>query len=443
MIFCFNIFGDSLKKLRKMKTASFTIPVLSKTVSPEQLFMVTILFVNGGNYLYNLLLGRILGPAAFSDAAILITFLLILSFLGMTFQIVSAKYAVLFKKNKLSLFTHSITKYAVLTGVFIGVLVLFFNNELQILFHTKTATMFVIFSFGIPLYFLMSINRGLYQGQNRMNKLAITYQTEMASRLLLTITAVLLLPDVAPSIIVATGITISFVFGLFPFQKNIGKSIKIKKDLIFIEGSIDKKGILTFFILTAFYEFTQIIINNSDIILVKHYFDNQQAGYYASLALIGRVVYFVAWMFVMLLLPKVIQLKKEGKETQPLLMKYVSYITILSTVIVLITFLFPETVVNLMFGKEYLSVAFLLWKYALATSIFAIANIFAYYFLSINQYIPVVVSAVMGLTQIGLIVLFHDSLQQVVHVQIIAMVILLFSQLSFFFYQNKQNARLR
>jgi O-antigen/teichoic acid export membrane protein len=213
--------------------------------------------------------------------------------------------------------------------------------------------------------------------------------------------------------------------------------------LIFIEDSIDKKGILTFFILTAFYEFTQIIINNSDIILVKHYFDNQQAGYYASLALIGRVVYFVAWMFVMLLLPKVIQLKKEGKETQPLLMKYVSYITILSTVIVLITFLFPETVVNLMFGKEYLSVAFLLWKYALATSIFAIANIFAYYFLSINQYIPVVVSAVMGLTQIGLIVLFHDSLQQVVHVQIIAMVILLFSQLSFFFYQNKQNARLR
>jgi O-antigen/teichoic acid export membrane protein len=195
--------------------------------------------------------------------------------------------------------------------------------------------------------------------------------------------------------------------------------------------------------LTAFYELTQIIINNSDIILVKHYFNNEQAGLYASLALIGRVVYFVAWMFVMLLLPKVIQLKKDGQETQPILMKYVLYITILSSIIVFVTFLFPETVVNLMFGEKYLSIAFLLWKYALATSIFAIANIFAYYFLSINQYIPVVVSAIIGLTQIGLILLFHNSLQQVVEMQIIAMIILLFFQLSFFFYHNKNNSSLK
>jgi O-antigen/teichoic acid export membrane protein len=442
MIFYFTVFSD-FKIIIEMKAAFFTIHDIPPKLKPEQLFMVTILFVNGGNYLYNLLLGRILGPAAFSDAAILITFLLILSFVGMTFQIVSAKYAVLLKDEKLSLFTQSITKYAVLAGICIGILIFVFNEELQELFHTKTATMFVIFSFGIPLYFLMSINRGLYQGQNRMDKLALTYQTEMASRLLLTIAFILALPSFPPSIIVATGITASFIFGLYPFQKNIGIGFKIKNKLASEEDLIANKGILTFFLLTAFYELTQIIINNSDIILVKHYFDSEQAGHYASLALIGRVVYFVAWMFVMLLLPKVIQLKKEGKETQPLLMKYVSYIVILSTVVVLITFLFPETVVHLMFGKEYLSVAFLLWKYALATSIFAVANIFAYYFLSTNQYIPVVVSAVMGLTQIGLIVFFHDTLQQVIHVQIIAMVILLCSQLSFFFYQHKQRARLR
>jgi hypothetical protein len=66
--------------------------------------MVTILLVNGGNYLYNLLLGRMLGPG-FSDAAILITLLLILSFVGMTFQIVTAKYA-LFEGNSLLLLSN-------------------------------------------------------------------------------------------------------------------------------------------------------------------------------------------------------------------------------------------------------------------------------------------------------------------------------------------------
>jgi len=425
-----------------MNIGSYTIPSIPKKLSSEQVFMVTILFVNGGNYLYNLLLGRILGPAAFSDAAILITFLLILSFMGMTFQIVSAKYAVLLEKSTFSLFIKMIVRYAALIGMAIGAMILFFNHELQELFHTKTASMFVIFGLGIPLYFVMSVNRGLYQGKNLMDKLAFTYQTEMASRLLLTISAVLLLPNVAPSIIVATGITASLIFGLFPFQKSIPEATVMRVTLVAKSHQLDKKGILTFFMLTAFYEMTQIIINNSDIILVKHYFNNHEAGLYASLALIGRVVYFVAWMFVMLLLPKVIQLKKDGKETQPILMKYVAYITVLSTVIVLATFLFPELVVKLMFGDEYLSIAFLLWKYALATSIFAIANIFAYYFLSIGKYFPVVVSAVLGLTQIVLIVLFHNSLQQVVEMQIIAMLFLLFFQLCFFFYQNKKSVRI-
>jgi O-antigen/teichoic acid export membrane protein len=255
----------------------------------------------------------------------------------------------------------------------------------------------------------------------------------MASRLVLTIGAIFLLPTIQSSIIVASGIVMSFVFGIFPFQKLIFKGFKSVET-----PEIDTRSITTFFALTAFYELTQIIINNSDIILVKHFFDNQQAGLYASLALIGRVVYFVAWMFVMLLLPKVIQMKKENQDTLPILLKYVGYIVLLSTSIVLFTALFPEFVVNVMFGKAYVSISFLLWKYALATSLFAVANIFAYYYLSLNQYLPVVVSAFLGSAQIGLIIVYHNSLEQVVHMQIIAMVILLFFQLCYFFYKNKK-----
>tara|TARA_R110000868_G_scaffold30515_6_gene112755 strand:- start:4963 stop:6213 length:1251 start_codon:yes stop_codon:yes gene_type:complete len=416
-----------------MNGISKIFALIPKKLGPEQLFMLTILLVNGGNYLYNLLLGRILGPAAFSDAAILITLLLILSFIGMTFQIVTAKYAVLLEGSLLLSFIKLITKYAAVLGVLFGLSIVFFYQDLQLLFHTKTASMFFIFGFGIPVYFIMSVNRGLYQGQNVLSKLATTYQTEMASRLLLTIAAIYLLPGVPSSIIVASGIVLSFVFGVFPFQKVILEGVKTVET-----PEIDKKSITSFFALTAFYELTQIIINNSDIILVKHFFDSEQAGLYASLALIGRVVYFVAWMFVMLLLPKVIQMKKDNQDTLPILLKYVGYIVLLSTSIVLFTALFPEFVVGIMFGKEYLSISFLLWKYALATSLFAVANIFAYYYLSLDQYVPVVVSAILGSTQIGLIIAYHNSLEQVVHMQIIAMVILLFFQLCYFFYKNKK-----
>lgn len=407
-----------------------SIPLLKK-ISQEQLFMFAILIVNGGNYLYNLLLGRILGPVAFSDAAILITFLLTLSFIGMTFQIVTAKYAVLLENEKLQLFLQLTTKYSLFIGILLGTAIMVFSTQLQNIFKTESSTMFLIFGLGLPIYFVMSVNRGLYQGKNTLNKLSITYQFEMLSRLLITFALILLFPLVSSSILISIGIVVSFVLGLFPFQKSL-----IKMKSMSTKALLDHKSILIFFGLTAFYEFTQIIINNSDIMLVKHYFDNEQAGLYASLALIGRVVYFVAWMFVMLLLPKVIQLKKDGKNTLPILFKYVSWITLLSAVIVITTKLFPVFVIQIMFGEQYLAIAPLLWKYALATSIFAIANIFAYYFLSVKKYIPVIISAILGLSQIVLIIFFHNSLEQVVFMQIIAMVLLLIFQSIYFFYQN-------
>jgi O-antigen/teichoic acid export membrane protein len=140
----------------------------------------------------------------------------------------------------------------------------------------------------------------------------------------------------------------------------------------------------------------------------------------------------MAWMFVMLLLPTVVKLKKEGKATAPILLKYVSYIAGIAAVIIVGCLLFPTQIVQILFGENYLEITPLLWKYALATGIFALSNIFAYYYLSLDKYIPVVLSGIFGMLQVVLIVFFHENLAQVVHVQIIAMVLLLLVQLSFF-----------
>lgn len=403
----------------------------SKKISPEQLFMLSVLAVNGGNYLYNLILGRVLGPAEFADAAVLITFLLVLSFVAMTFQLVTAKFSVIFENETFTNFVSKIYKNATFVGLGLGALIIVFAGQLQAIFNTSSSSMFTIFGIGVPLYFLMSVNRGVFQGKKEFKSLSITYQAEMLSRLVITLALIFLL-DVQSSVVIAIGILISFGFGLVPFKF---KNLNFKKSIA-IEAS-QSKQVKSFFIITAFYELTQIIINNSDILLVKHYFDAYDAGLYASLALIGRIVYFVAWMFVMLLLPTVVQLKKEGKATAPILFKYVGYIAAIATAIVIGCALFPETAITLLFGDSYLAMAPLLWKYALATGLFAISNIFAYYYLSLDRYIPVVISGVFGMLQMGLVIFFHESLEQVVHMQIIAMVLLLVIQVIFFMFDSK------
>ncbi|NAS10436.1 MATE family efflux transporter [Poritiphilus flavus] len=402
------------------------LKTLTRRVSPEHVFMGSVLLVNGGNYLYNLILGRLLGPAAFADAALLVTLLLVLSFVGMTFQLATAKFAVLFSEDQWEGFQCRMYKAALVLGLIAGSLLIFFATELQQIFNTQSNWMFTAFGVGIPLYFFMSVNRGRFQGQQQYGKLSLTYQMEMWSRLAITMLLLWILPF-EPGILIALGIAFSFVFGLVPVER---KAIPLRSRIRL--SADNKKRVRNFIVLTAAYELTQILINNSDVLLVKHYFEPLEAGLYASLALIGRVVYFAAWMFVMLLLPKVVAREKAGEPTAPVLFKYVSYIGLITVLIVSGCYLFPELVIELLFGKAYLSMAPLLWQYALATSLFAIANIFAYYFLSLDQYVPVILSGLIGLSQILLVIFFHSSLQMVVQVQIVAMLALLVTQLIYF-----------
>ena len=411
--------------------------------STEQLFMMSAMLVNGGNYLYNLVLGRFLGPEKFADAAILITLLLVLSFAAMTFQLVTAKFSVIFENSVLQSFIATIYKSATVVGVVLGITIVLVSSELQEFFKTTSSSMFVVFGIGIPFYFLMSVNRGVFQGQKEWIPLSATYQLEMMSRLAITfgllclfevdsslliaIFGLLCLFEVDSSLLIAIGIICSFIVGLLPFEFKpppFFNRIKLKKS--------ETKMVRNFFIITAFYEVTLIVINNSDILLVKHYFEPYEAGLYASLALIGRVVYFIAWMFVMLLLPTVVQLKKQGISTRPILFKYVIYIIIIAASIVLACYLFPNQIINILFGNEYVGIASLLWKYAFATGVFAVSNIFAYYYLSLDKYIPVIFSGVFGVLQIALIIQFHASLEQIVHLQIFAMILLLGVQITFF-----------
>lgn len=399
---------------------------IKRILSPEQIFMLSAFVVNGGNYLYNVGLGRILGPKAFADAAILITLMLVLSFVAMTFQLAVAKFTTEFSEVKQLLFVRNAYKKATIFGLILGAVIVVFATELQTLFQTESSTMFTIFGIAVPLYFIMSVNRGNLQGQKSFVELSVTYQLEMICRLAFTF-AFLMFFNISSSIAVSSAIAISFMAGIFPYRK-VNSKKKIYKALTAKEN----KAVLKFFILTACYELTQIICNNSDILLVKHYFPSYDAGLYASLALIGRVVYFVTWMFVMLLLPTVVTMRKNGENSVPVLLKYVGYITVLAGAIIAFTFLFPTVAVQLLFGEQYMSIAPLLGWYAIATSFFALSNIFAYYYLSLDHYKPIVIAAFFGAIQVVLIIFFHNSLYEVVIAQVAAMGGLLVAQLVYF-----------
>lgn len=115
------------------------------------------------------------------------------------------------------LFLSLARKWSLWTGFVIGVLVFVLAESLAGWFQTGSAWMFRIFALGIPIYFLMSVNRGNFQGEQEFLKLSFTYQAEMFSRLLLSLLFLAVLPF-GSSELVALGIFCSFIPGLLPYK---------------------------------------------------------------------------------------------------------------------------------------------------------------------------------------------------------------------------------
>ena len=105
----------------------------------------------------------------------------------MTFQLVTAKFSVVFENDTFKSFISKIYRLASIIGIGFGALIVIFANQLQLVLNTSSSSMFIIFGIGVPLYFLMSVNRGIFQGKKEFKSLSITYQAEMLSRLIITL----------------------------------------------------------------------------------------------------------------------------------------------------------------------------------------------------------------------------------------------------------------
>lgn len=395
------------------------------------ILFISNLVVNAGNYGINLLLGRWLGPSEFSEVSLLVTLLLMLSFWALAFQLTAAKYIAEYlvekKQTELSIFLVWLQKLAIYVGVGLAVLLVSLSFFWKDFFQMQSSLIFIIFGIGMPIYLLMSVNRGVLQGQTNYRKLAITYQVEMWTRLIISVLLVKLGYGVNG---VAWGLTLSILATWLVSSPNIDKV----KNVIF-----DSKLIVKFFLVVLVYECSQILINNSDTILVKHFFNPTDAGLYAAMALIGRIVYFGTWTVVTLLFPIVIKLEKEGKDHTKYFFGGLAVVGIIAAIIVLVCFFMPELMINILFGNKYLTISPLLWLYALATALFALVNVFVYYNMSLNRHLPIWLTIAGGILQIILIFYLHQSFEQIIFIQIYLMSGLLITMIFYQFLFLKTN----
>ncbi len=381
------------------------------------LFFASTTVVNLGNYVFNLLLGRTLGPTLFADLSVIITLLLILTFattaLSTTIAQFTATYTARGQVDQVAALRKWGAQRACVLGVGLSLLLALCSPFLASLFHMHSSQPFILLACGLPLFFLLAIERGVLQGQANFKGLAFSQQAEMWLRLL----AALVLVSLGLSVNGAVGgVVLSFIAAWYVAR--LGKSSSA------VPVGLSTEEQIRFFhyigpVLLGLLG--QILINNSDILLVKHFFPAQHAGQYAALALIGRMVFFATWSVVMVMFPLVTRRQQRGEEHRSLLWYSLGMVALVSAGIILAAFAFPTLTVNILFGKQYLSIVPLLWLYALATAFYALANVLVTYYLSLGNGKGNYVVLLAGIAQIVGLCYWHTTLLVVVLVQVYIM----------------------
>lgn len=381
---------------------------------------VAMLAANAGNYLLNLLLGRWLTPSEFADANLMVTLMLLVTAVAAPLQLVAARSMGVHEARgtadrgrSTAVWLHRRARAAGLVlAVLLGAPAIVWSD----LLHTGSAWPFVILAAGMPAYLVQAVRRGVLQGRLAFGRLAASFVVEMVARVAIGLGLVASGFGVEGA---TFGLTLSFVA-----TWAVVRSMQpLEGDGMLSTGELG--DVRRFVAPTVVLLVGQIIINNGDVLVVKATFPGDEAGVYSAIALIGRGVFFVTWSAVVTIFPAAARRNEQGAGSDGLLLGGLAVVASSCCVLLAAIAVAGDRFLTSMFGPEYAGVDHLLLRYAMATSLFAAANLVATHRLSLGSMRETRILVAGALLQAALVLAVRDSIERIVGVQLLSMAVLL------------------
>src|ERR1700751_3062627 len=374
--------------------------------------------VSATNLLYNIAIARGLGPAGFGHATAIYTLLMLLSAVTLAFQLVCSK---LLAKTadlagKVGIY-RDLLRRSWKTGLAVGAAIAISSSAITQYLNLPATHDIVLLGCGTAIYVPLGTRRGMLQGTYDFPLLAVNFVLEA----LIKIGGALIFLHYGFGV---TGVIGAVVLSIAIAYVTAVPSVDLAtEDRTQIRASF-REGMQA----TVFF-CGQVIISNMDILLVKHYFDPAVAGLYAAVALVGRVLYIFSWSVISSMFP-VSAATSHQKTSRTVLKSALGLVTVMTLLFTLAAWVAPTALWKAVLGKTFLdaihsSFSSLLASYSAMTSIYSVAVVLLTYEMSRRianaTWIQLAFS---GFLPTG-IILFHQSLQQVIMVQLLLMLGLL------------------
>ncbi len=371
------------------------------------------------NLVYNVVTARLLGPVGFAHATAVYTLLMLASAITLSFQVVCAKYVANHEspEEKAAIFV-AVHRRAWIAGIVLGSVLFLFNRVLMAYLNLPDQDLISLLALGTAFYIPLGARRGYIQGIHAFRTLAFNFMLEGVVRLGGAFVLIRLGLGVKGAVLASVIAVIASYF-LAPTSPDVKLLHPGAIPISFGEG------------LQAIVFFSgQVIINNFDIVLVKHFFAPNQAGIYAAVSLVGRLVNMCAWSVVNTMFPVSAGARSSDREARPVLFMSLSMVFLILSALILGLWAIPSFLWRVLFGahfelENYGGLAALLILYAVTTGIYSLSSVMITYEMSRKiantSWVQLAFSAAVALG----ICVFHQTLRQVIFVQLVIMVILL------------------
>jgi O-antigen/teichoic acid export membrane protein len=391
---------------------------------------VGIAIANVGNYLFQLIAARWLGPGQYGDLAALIAVAALITLpLGGLQAAVAREVATLEAEKRHALAAARIRyglDLALGAGVIAAAALMLFSKFIrQMLDIASLSAVLMTLALVVPA-FLMPLLLGWLQGVQRFGLLSATLSIGPMLRIALLAIVVAAGQGVAGAIgatLVASAAAL--VIPIAVLRANLERGIPRAA------GRFDwTKGLRRSFpVVTGLLALTAL--STIDVVVANTALEGHWAGIYGSAALIGRVILYLSTAVVTVLLPKVSERSALRLDTRTILSASLIATAVLSLGMTLAYTLFSGTIVTLTVGREYADAGPLLWIFALAMSGYALLNVLL--FNDLGHGGTSMVKLLVGGTaaQLAGFAIFHDSAWQLVTVSALSAALLLVAHEAF------------
>ncbi len=382
-------------------------------ISGSILLVLGTLFANLFNFIFSVVMGRMLIPADFgtlsSITAVITLPTIIANAITPLVIILAGTY---FAQKQYDLIRGL---YIKLSKVFLVISIVFcitffiFIPQINSFFHINDNYLLILTDLIIFLSIMTAVNISFIQA-----KLAFKfYVLILCSTTIIKLIFAWIL--VAAGFKVIGGVAGMFLGLLIPYLISFIPLKFVFNRSIISSPKIDTKIFITYGIPAVIVSLGLSGFITNDLILVKHYFSPEMTGLYAGLSLIGRIIFFISAPIASVMFPLIVQqhAKKEKFTTTFLLSLF---LILLSSIAITVFYaLLPKfSVLFILKKQEYLAIIPYLTFFSIFITIYSLVSIITSFYLSIKKTkiaIPVIIAAIL---QVVLITQFHQNILQII-----------------------------